>query len=944
LIHLSFFLSGAAALLYEIVWVRKAAIFSGHTAVATAAVLAAFMAGMALGSAYGGRLADQRRRGHLQLYGGLELGIALGGLLSMALLGVAGSGLGKLGIYEWPMWSRPLATFATTFLILLLPTTLMGATLPLLTRALSADQTGRPLAHLYSVNLAGAVIGTALAGFVLLPLLGMNATVLCAVACNILAAIISTRATPVPAADYDAAPDAHAARTAFLSRPGLLLALTGAAAMVCQVAWTRAFAVTLGSTTYAFSIMLLTFLLGLTLGSAAFARLRDRLQLSMSHLAWLLALIGLTVYLGMPLWNYLPYILTRLLVVVSVDPDLVYLIQFLLCASVMAAPTFLMGAVFPWAATVGPQSKAVGSHTGGLYAANTAGAIAGSAIGGLLLVPHFGVSVALGIAIVLYAVAVLVAGATTSSRALRAVAVGLLLLSIARPHWSPRMFTSGLFLYAGHFQQPSNYRELVSALDRDKVIFQRDGANATVTVLQGPAGARYLRVNGKTDASEAGDLGTQLLLGLLPRLLHPGAPRRALTIGLGSGMTVGALLEEKSLERIDVVEIEPAVADAAHLFARSNHNALKDPRVRLIFGDARQTLAAPGERYDLIISEPSNPWVAGIANLFTLEAFQLAQQRLAPRGIYCQWLQGYFISEEDVRMVLNTFATAFPHVQVFSDGTADYFLLGSQEPFDIDYDRLVKRYSAATRVRRDLTRLERGFDHPFTLISRTFVVGNSDVRRFAAGANLHLDDRPTLEFTGPRRIHQRGKTDIYESLIKDKTTMLPDGMYGLALNNRLRAMLFVITAEALLDSAEAESAEAPIREALRYDPHSGRAWAAQARYREMMRAESQEALGDLQRALRFAPQDWRIHLYLGKQLVRLNRDAEAITQLERGLSLEPEEPRMSMVLAQLYAERGRNSAALTLLDATLAQPVPNGVLREGLWNLRDQLRKKTSSP
>lgn len=934
MILFAFFLSGAAALLYEILWVRILTLLCGHTSLAVSAVLAAFMAGLALGSRFGGRIVDRYAAGGLlRLYAGLEIAIAAGGLLSKPALSAAGAFLLHAGILNAPPALQAGAYFTMAFVILLLPATAMGATLPLLTKwaATKDDKVpDRPLALLYGVNTAGAVTGAAVGGFVLLPILGTTAALGAAAALNIICAAIAYHGGGGPLTTTDLPPKT---RPKVMLRPALLLAATGAAAMICQVAWTRAFSLLLGSTTYAFTVMLATFLFGLSLGSLAFAKFRGPLGPTLARLSFPLTLISASVFAGLFFFESLTYAFLRMYVVTFMEPDLIFYIQFFLCAAVMAVPTFLMGAILPWVvAAVRPRARTIGEETGAYYAANTAGAIAGSAAAGLLLIPALGMEGSLLAAALIYVAAAFAAGWESPYATLRTAAVLALLLIGAwmRKPWDQGVLSSGIYLYAPfyHATDKMEYGRYRSALESDPVIFFKSGRNATVSVLETEWGSRYLRINGKTDASETGDMGTQLLIGHLPLLLHSGTPRRALAVGLGSGMTAGALATDPRIERIDVLEIEPVVSEAARLFQRVNHGVLDDPRLRLIHADARQFLAAPGDRYDIITSEPSNPWIAGVASLFTREAFSDVRDRLNEDGIYTQWFHSYFMAEDDFRMVLRTFADVFPHVMLFSNGEADYFLMGSRSPWKIEYSNIRRAFRDNETMRGDFDRLQSGLDDPFTLLARSFVLGDADFRKYAAGARLHTDDRTSLEFSAPRNFHTHESDAILKHIASAKSTLLPDGLTGLTPLPSHWAKIYAVVGEWAIKTEDLAGARKSFKKSIELDPLNARAWTGLGILRQAER-NLKGARTAYIRAAAIDPEFPHSHTRLGVLEAERGNDKRALAYFKKTLALIPEDPMANISAARIYQRRGEKEKALALIRTTLVRPVTNeGLLRQ----------------
>ncbi|MBI5597858.1 MAG: fused MFS/spermidine synthase [Elusimicrobia bacterium] len=915
----STFLAGAAALVYEVLWVRLVTISLGHTAPAVASVLTAFMGGLAAGGWLGGRAADRRSAaGALRLYAVLELCAGAAALASRPLLAAAGAWAVSVGAAGLEPKSQAACAFAIAVAILFVPSALLGASLPLLVRAAKADgKPDAPLGRIYGFNTLGAVAGCLAGGLWLLPALGLKAALAWAAGADALAAALAWRA----ARGCDgSAPLPSPARGTIPPGPAALLLATGAAAMACETAWTRALALLVGSTTYAFSAVLSVILVGLALGSLAYGRWRDE---GSSGLARLLLLLSLLVVAGLAAYDRLPWLL-----VTATGGRHPVLSAFAFSALLAGPPALLMGALLPWSvALAAPARERIGRAVGALYAANTAGAIFGSAAAGLVLLPALGWRGTLCCAALAYAAA---AAAQLRGRS-RALALAPAALALLCLRGNPRLEASGMFLYAPYYASGSGFAEFTEDLSRDKVIFHETGRNATATVLESPHGERFLRVNGKTDASEGGDMATQLLLGYLPRLWGPEAPRSALVVGLGAGLTAAALADDAGLERLDVVEIEPAVARAARLFSRSNRAVLDDPRLRLVLADARQLLAAPGPRYDLIVSEPSNPWIAGVAYLFTREAFALSRDRLAPGGVATQWFHSYHMRVEDFQLVVRTFVSVFPHAVLLSNGEADYFLLGSQEPLAPDFRRFEAVFGDGERAGRDLSRMARGLDTPFTLLTGTFVLGDADLRRWAGAGPLHEDDRPTLETDAPLSFHRASAGAALASLNAAKTSWLPPGTKNILVRNRDLAQLFAKAAEAALDVEKAPSAAEPISRAMKLDPRSSRAWTAYGRFLDAT-GRDDEAEAALRNGVLFGPASPDAHARLGIFLYAAGDPARGWPELEAARRLMPGHPLACLGLGWMALESGDKAGARAVLSEALAQPVPEVRLRADLAN------------
>ena len=776
IIVLCFFLSGATGLVYQVVWLRLLGLVFGHTVYATTTVLSAFMAGLALGSLLAARRMA-RLKNLIAIYGWLEIGIGVCcALLPVTLDSTAPLWVGLSSELGLPYHGLLLLEFVLVFGLLVIPTTLMGATLPVLSQALVGDSDGarRDIAALYAINTFGAVLGVALAGYVLLPALGNRATSMLAALGNIVAGIIAlvysrrvARPAGAPTAPEDrprAALDAVAASSGggLQPMPGaalttVALAISGAVSMLYEVGWTRALALAIGSSTYAFTSMLLAFLVGIAGGSALYSRLSPGRRISPVAFALLQAGIGVATGAIILLFERAPKVFL-LALRWSAAPEFVQAAQFAVSAGALLFSSLLIGATFPCTVALVAQNRTdIGRQVGRLYGANTLGAIVGSIVAGFILMPMVGTQAMLkgGAAVNLLLAAALFASCARGVLRQRwrwrwpaavvcvVLAVGVLVL----PHWDQRVMSSGAAIYGRWYVNPSRGQDLGQLLGDQHIVYYRDGLSATVAVSQ--AGEHvYLRVNGKLDAGTAGDMPTQLMSGHLPLLLHAD-PKKVLVIGLGSGITAGAVARYP-IERLDVVEIEPAVVEASRFFRQLHGGVLEDARVRTVIADGRNFLLTTPERYDVIISEPSNPWMSGLASMFSEEFFGLARQRLRPGGIMLQWIQAYNIRPEDFRMVVNTFRSAFPAASIWNPVRGDFLLVGRRESTPIDLDQVRTRFDGNPEVRRDLERIG---VRAWPGILGFFMLNDADTARFAQGGGLNTDDRLPLEFSAPRALY-----------------------------------------------------------------------------------------------------------------------------------------------------------------------------------------------
>ncbi|MGH9869191.1 MAG: fused MFS/spermidine synthase [Candidatus Polarisedimenticolia bacterium] len=782
-----FFLSGAIALVYEVLWLRMLILIFGSTQFAVATVLTAFMGGLALGSVVLGRVVD-RRVDPLRLYGLLEVGIGLYALAVPWLFGL----LVPLSRWAWSryepdFYAFSLLRFVFVLLVLLVPTFLMGGTLPVLSRfaAPRADRAGTSPGALYAVNTGGAVAGTVAAGFLLIPAWGVTRALWIGAGLSLVVGIAAMvldarhRSTRAPRA-------AEAGDAAAPALPRVLLiaaASSGFISMLLQIAWTRVLALLLGGSVYAFTVMLATFLAGLAAGAAVVARRGRRGDAvgaaAVNGLIACLAGTAVLVVATMMLFHEMPYWFARLYHMVpkaARAEGWIAALQFGVAGAVMFPATMVLGGVFPLALQACAPGGRIGRSVGHVYAAGTLGTIAGSFLGGFFLIPAVGIRASLLIAVVLaILVAVGLAAAARESGMGRRVLVsgGLAILGAAlvaaAPPWDTMMMNSGVYQYVddmneSHLSRAGFHRFMVEGLDLE---YYKEGIVTSVMVTRDTASeAMLLAVNGKIDASSEGDLPTQVLSGHLPMLLTPREPESALVIGFASGITVGAVTRHP-VESVTAVEIEPAILEASRFFDPWNHRPLEDPRVRVARNDGRNLLLMDTRRHDVIISEPSNPWMTVASNLFTREFFELGRRRLAPGGVFAQWLQIYGMSTADVQALARTFRAAFPHVLVFNTiEDADLILLGSEEPLTCDPAELSRRMARA-EVALDLSRV--GVESPEDLMTY-FLLGSDDVERLTGEGPLNTDDNALIEFRAPRSLHAETR-QVNVALLKRHTAV-----------------------------------------------------------------------------------------------------------------------------------------------------------------------------
>ena len=798
----AFFLGGVAALMHEVVWAKLLVRLIGATAYAQAAVLAVFMGGLALGSAIFGRRSDRSGR-PLWTYAVLELSVGAYCLLLPLLLYLAGLGYTSLATHFFEStaitrWLR----FGLVVTLVLFPAVLMGGTLPILARHFvdRVQDTGRQVARLYAINSLGAVVGAGIAGFVTLPHYGIYPSLIAASFLNFAAAALvfghaESDNTRKPKKNHrDALP---VYETPQYVAAIVALALSGFAAMGYEVLLTRLIALSFGSSTYSFTVMLMCFVTGISIGSFLVSRLNVKRPL------WLLCASQFAVVaafmLATPLMSRLPYLigLLRIQLEGAAYGFELYLIgKATLCLAVLLVPTTCLGFGFPLVAQIRVRDESqLGARVGSTYAWNTIGNVLGVLVTGLVLLPsigllggfhvNLGLNFAAGFLLLLVAseVRLEVRGAV-GAVAILVVAVYASLgtgwtepVNLARNHLRLRSGPDASLDSDARAQHPSSsfeaWKQTYVGPAAGPVLFFDEDAHTTVVV----AGDRNIQlfVNSKPDASTLGDLETQLLAGHLPLFLSL-ETRTLLVIGHGSGITAGAALRHP-IESADIVEISPAVIRADRFFADHNHHVLDDPRVRVYLDDAQSFLRAVPRSYDLIISEPSNPWVAGIGALFTVEFFESVRSRLNTGGRFAFWFPTYELTDEMVQLTIRTIGSVFPHVMLFGDDDlANVIALCSMEPMEPDFAAMEHRFRRP-EVRDDLARMRLPNLVALLIHHR---VSQERFSSLTGPGPLNTVGHERLEYAGPRSFFARASSFFIERFdplvqgVEEETDVLLD--------------------------------------------------------------------------------------------------------------------------------------------------------------------------
>ncbi len=976
LASLLFFISGGTGLAYQVIWFKRFTHVWGSSSLAFAAVAGSFLFGLGLGAYLFGRFAD-RLVLPLRWYGLCELAIGMLALVVPSEISTLVDA--SVRVYAgMPQQTslRFLVQFGITLLVIGPSCASMGGTLPLLIRQLTTRKGSLDEATgwLYAINTFGAAAGCYLTGFHLLPELGLLWTNILAAGINVTIGAVSllvsrsiesrmpARARAAPAAESQP----PVVWTMALARLYVAVALSGCAALILEMTWSRQLALVLGGSTYAFTATLFVVLIGIALGSLVFhVWLRDRASSPILPIAVIGVLIATTL---VGKW-LLPWLST------AVSPQSVRELRGdafwngMIAAAASSAleliPAVAMGVLFPLFVHLTQASAArVGSAVGNIYAWNTLGSIAGATLTAMLLFPSIGTAGAMAVALGLYLAALLAVLSWSSGPDLLrggvATAVGALAITLIVRPTDPRLTNLGLYIY-GNTAKTSDSSSTPNWASSVRPLYFREGASSNVFVGRGSDHIVGLRVNGKVDATSSGDMVTQLGLAYFPRFFNPDA-KEVLVIGYGSGCTSGASLLFPGT-RVTCCEIEPAVYAATEHFASYNHRPQEktrawleahnadlpanermtpeqigeEARMSLVFGDGRTAIQGSDRKYDLIISEPSNPWLAGVSNLFTREFFHAVREHLNEGGVLAQWIQAYQFTRSDYLMIARTLRTEFPHYGIFVLGFGvDTVLLASDKPLLPNATQI----AALQKIVNESPQLTADFKDWF---------GGTDLRRpimlyyhidekllnqlidADSSHEINTDLHLRLEFDAPlhlfRKLLPRDTANYMLMQPLDAPWMRQLGGslgvqfdsadYHLACGNYLVKQMSNPLFRTDTQTQGRQFAAAHYRRALSLDPKLAEATRGLERL-----AERASLLATFRELARMAPEDPSAHALLAIALVKENQAAEAVQQYREALRLEPR------VSTEIGSDVWANNLAWILATS------PDDTLRDGAEALR----------
>ena len=716
------FVSGAAALVYQVLWIKQLSLVVGVEVYAITTGISAFFAGLALGGLLFGRWADRMQQ-PVVLYAGLEVLVAVLGVGATFAMSLAASP------FAWLEEHIGLMAWVLPFVLVGIPALLMGGTLPVLVRSLASDpqHLGKAGGQLYAANTAGAIAGTLLAAFVLIATLGVRGSALAAAG-----ALWFQRQRVAPGL----APVKHHTDKKTDRLALWLYAIAGGVALGYEVVWSQSIVQFMSTRTYAFAVVLATYLTGLFLGSMLLARRVDRLRDPWGVFGLLIAGAGLVALLEIALlgrWLVFAQTLAESWVLSLGGSELAGMsTRFAVAAlSIVFVPTLLLGAAFPLALRLSVGGERVGRHVGEVVAFNTLGGIIGVMLCGFALIPMLGLVRTLGLLAIVAAgiacFAVRKGHGVKKGRRQAVVAIGLVSLALAV------------------FTPVNKLASLLPGARNGTLMFYEEGRGGTVAVVSQGRGERAFQRLYIQGVSNTGDAMPSLrymrIQALLPLLIHNGEPRSALVIGFGTGITAGALTRFPGLEHRVVAELLPSVVRAAPLF-KGNFNAAANPGVDVRLRDGRQELLRNPQRYDLITLEPPPPSAAGVVNLYSRDFYQLAASRLHKQGLVAQWLPLPTQNIDDSRSLVRSFLDVFPYATLWTSEFHEMLLVGSMEPIELDAAKINARFQQDS-VRSTLQDV--GIGSAAALLA-TWVTDRAGLERFAGDAQPVTDDQPKIEY------------------------------------------------------------------------------------------------------------------------------------------------------------------------------------------------------
>ena len=928
-----FVLSGIAALMYQIVWFKHLSYFLGNTTYSQSIVLATFMGGLAIGSWWWGKKADESKNA-LKLFAWLEVGIAVYCFLYFPIFEFVKDGF--VGLVVSQQWSSDSTTVLVLKLLvsvftMLVPTILMGGTLPVLVRYLSdhLQDVGKNVSILYFINSLGAVIGTIVAGFYLLQTIGLRATVYTAATADLLVGVVFLYVA------YKVSPHVFRSKQkrkekqktkdkiyndSFIITPKqykivlIIAAVSGLCAMMYEIVWLRLLIPILSSTTYSFTLILAVFITGITLGSLLIYILLPRLKKPFVFLGFCQLAIVLSILLTLPFYEKIPYLIWSAVGDnMATDEGYQFYLktQFYYCFLVMIVPTIFMGMSLPIASRLAVKKiSQTGSSVGKIFAINTIGTVVGSLLAGLLLIPIIGIKNTLEIALLLNLLVgfLVLFQPNILSKTIISILIFAILLgtvyyfqNVNYDRWTYSIMTSEIGRKINRKKAPKNFDGFIKEQKRinEKILYYKEGISGTIVV-----GSRddqtFLYTNGKGDANSKGDLQTQIFLAQIPMILHP-SPDSVFVIGCGSGTTIGNVLTHKNVNYAGLAEISPEVLEAANYFNEVNNTPFLDNRLNIIKDDGLSALRLSNQKYDVIISQPSNPWSAGVGNLFTKEFFRDCKKKLKKNGLLAQWTNLYEMNDELFKIVLNTLFDEFEFITFWQIGRSDVLFLCSNEDFNIDFKIVEKKYD---QVKEFIEKFNyKGIE---TLFAKEIVVDEKDMQNYLFKNNLmNTENKPILEFLAPKSFFMYSFPREFIILDKRKETLNQNSGLLKKYHNYKNGL----SDENIFNIAKYHEFVGNHSIAEEFGSHNYQILINLAN-KETKNKNFNKALVLLDKAERISKFNSKVVLQKAELLILLNKTEKAVETINKGLEYNPVFAEFYFVKGQIFSNSNELNEAL----------------------------------
>jgi spermidine synthase len=924
-IYFLFLFSGIASLIYQVVWVRMLTLVFGHTIYSVSIVLSAFMAGLGLGSYMWGRTIDRTGK-PLLIYGKIEILIGI----SAALLSILLSSFSP--IYAWLYQLLPDLFFLAAvlkatlaFLLVLIPTLFMGATLPIMCKYFATKEAnlGQQVSYLYSINTLGAATGCLFAGYFLIGFFGVLETALLAAGINLFIGIICIVAfkKSEPGVSFEFGLPKPASFSLQLDKANSLWLtisfLCGFTALAYEVVWTRILVFVIGSTVYSFSLMLANFLFGITVGGLLVVpffkkKINFQLLLTLFHSG-----IGLYLIFSLYQSNWILSSFIRPFTYGSAITD--FWINMRHASALMFVPTVLFGMSFPvltYLVTKG--SKDIGSSIGAVYGVNTLGGIMGSLVAGYLLLPNLGSQqtlTCLAMLNFLSAILLFVTSSLFTGLIRKVVVISLSCLLLLFVLKMPNDLLKQIFL-----------RDTNGKRNPEQLIYLDEGLTTTVAVFNNHANefnSKRLILNGvNMSASFQSARKYMTLLSYIPLLLTEN-PKNVLVICFGTGQTAGAAGAYPGIDLVDVVDISPGVFRAGKFFETTNHNVINNPKVNKIVQDGRQHLLTTSTTYDVITAEPPPPMNAGSVNLYTSEYYELTKRALKPGGIVSQWIPLHSQSEANVYQNFRTFIESFPYAMAWYPVSLEIILIGSNQPININFQDIEQRLENPV-IQKIMSDID--FVTPYSFLGSIWYLKNQ-LKRLSLGQRIISDNNPSLEFFlgDPRRISDDGIDRIIESRssFEDTFETISQSSYFLSKaqkdtlkkhwDSRLKvhyAEAYFNTGNVLMSKGNTNEAISHYKTAIELKPDYALAH-NNLGVTLMSKGNTNEAISHYKTAIELKPDFAQAHNNLGNALMNKGNTNEAISHYKTAIELKPDLAQAHYSLGNALMNKGNTNEAIS---------------------------------